>query len=359
MDCHNETRTAIEKQSTKRDATILPQTHALVDFMRQLNLTQYTQKLLALGYACHLHSRTTSILEHANVLADSVRHLDRYDDLDFLSGRGKKDLRNVANLVDMKPGHACKFVHALTEKIHVSQLAQSKVKTKKLQKTTKAVATQESYVVCIVDCSASMISIGKEVKNGYNAFVKEQCSLPGKCLATVVKFNNKVEVVQHGVDIQKLLKADSNTFKPNGTTALHDAICMTIERVKQQISILPRKPSRVIVMVLTDGAENSSVKYSSKDVAQRIKQCEERSWTFTFIGANQDAVATGTEIGFRADSCLSYTADGDHTSETWNNISANCRRQRCGESSAWNDAERMTSISDDPLPSYDASLIAW
>lgn len=331
MDCHNKTRTAIEKQSTKRDAIIPPQTQALLDFMRQLNLTQYTQKLLALGY----------------------------DDLNFLSERGRKELQSVANQVKMKIGHACKFVHALTEKGHVSPLTQRKVKTKKLEKAKKAVATQESYVVCIVDCSASMMSIGKEVKDGYNAFVKEQCSLPGNCIATVVKFNDKVKVVQHGVDIQKLPEADSNTFKPNGTTALHDAICMTIKLVKQEINTLARKPSRVIVMVLTDGAENSSVRYSSKDVAQRIKQCEARSWTFTFIGANQDAVATGTEIGFRADSCLSYTADGIHTTETWSNISANCGRQRCGESSAWNDAERMTSISDDPFPSYDASLIAW
>ena len=309
-----------------------------------------------------MHTISTPVSRpFSNILADSVILTCRFDDLDFLSGLEKKVLKSVAARAKMKPGHAYKFVHALTTKTHVAELTPSKVEPKKLnfKKATKAVATHGSYVVCIVDCSASMISIGKEVKDGFNTFVKEQRSLPGKCLATVVKFNDKVEVVQHGADIQKLPEADTNTFKPAGTTALHDAICITIKRVKCKIDSLACKPSRVIVMVLTDGQENSSVKYSNKDVIQRIRQCEELSWTFTFIGANQDAIATGTRIGFRADSCLSYTADGDHTSETWNNISANCLRQRCGESSAWMDDERMTSISDDPFPSYDVSLMTW
>ena len=273
----------------------------------------------------------------------------------------------MAAQTKMLPGHASKFLDALATELRIPELQETPTrpkvcpKAKKFKKAAKNVAAEDSYVVCIVDCSGSMVSIGKEVKDGFNAFIKEQSGLPGKCLATVVKFNDKVRVVHHGVDIQRLPEADSNTFKPEGTTALHDAICKTIVLVKNKIASLARKPARVIVMLLTDGYENASAKYTNKDAIRLIKQCEELSWTFTFIGANQDAIAAGTQIGFKADNCLSYTADGLHASETWNNMSANCRRQRCGESSAWKEEERASSISDDgPFTISDSLFIpSW
>ena len=248
----------------------------------------------------------------------------------------------------MLPGHACKFVDAITTRIHVPAVIS---KAKGSTHAMNVSGTEDAYVVCIVDCSASMISIGKEVKDGFNTFIEKQRALPGKCLATVVKFNHKVKVWKHGTDIQRLPFADARTFKPGGMTALYDAICMTVKLVKHKISSLPHKPARVIVMVLTDGQENSSAKFTNKHVMKLIRHCEKRNWTFTFIGANQDAIATGTGIGFKADNCLTYTADGDHTTETWNSMSANCCRQRLGESSAWMDEERISSISEE-LPAH-------
>lgn len=327
-------RTDSKNQCTEKNAQ--PQLQALVHFMHQLNLAQYTQNLLALGF----------------------------DDLDYLSGLEKMVLQNVASQAKMLPGHACKFADAVVTKTKIpgadSGAPKSTKKSKLVEKTTKGLEIDDSYVVCIVDCSASMVTIGREVKDGFNTFIKEQCALPGKCLATVVKFNHKVKVVQHGVDIRKLPEADSSTFKPAGTTALHDAICVTIKLVKSKIARLVRKPTRVIFMLLTDGEENSSRKYTKKNVMQFIQQCEELSWTFNFIGANQNAVETGTKIGFQPESCLSYTADGDHAAQAWNNMSANCIRQRNGGSSAWKDEERMSSVSDDFFLTGDINAsISW
>jgi len=298
-----------------------PHTKALVDFMRQVHLHQYTKDLLVKGY----------------------------DDLNFLSTMSKRDLMAVASLVNMLPGHAAKFAALLTKKVYdVSSASSGLGLSEETQKVADAASSSgdSSYVVCIVDRSGSMRSMGNAVKTGFNEFLHEQKAFPGECMATVVRFDHEVEIVHHGVNLTDIKDATEATFQPRGRTALHDAIGETISMVKHKLSTLASKPSRVMVLVLTDGEENASTKHSSDDIMKVIGECEKKlKWTFVFVGANQDAIATGTKIGFRAQSCLSYTSDMTHQRATWSCISKNISRQRSGGSSLWTPGERSSSMS--------------
>jgi len=297
-----------------------PHTKALVDFMRQVHLQQYTKDLLNKGY----------------------------DDLNFLSTMSKRDLLGVAILVNMLPGHAAKFAALLTKKVYdVSNASSGLGSSEETQKVPDAASSSDdsSYVVCIVDRSGSMRSMGNAVKTGFNEFLHEQKAFPGDCMATVVRFDHEVEVVHHGVNLTDVKDATEATFQPRGRTALHDAIGETISMVKRKLSTLASKPSRVMVMVLTDGEENASTKHSRAKIMKAIGECEKKlKWTFVFVGANQDAIATGTQIGFRAQSCLSYTSDMTHQRATWSCISQNISRQRSGGSSLWTPGERSSSM---------------
>jgi hypothetical protein len=63
----------------------------------------------------------------------------------------------------------------------------------------------------------------------------------------------------------------------------------------------------VIVVVLTDGHENSSVECTNDSVLKAIKrQKNEFSWDFVFLGANMDAVAVGQSMGFGANTSITY-----------------------------------------------------
>ena len=67
---------------------------------------------------------------------------------------------------------------------------------------------------------------------------------------------------------------------------------------------------QVIVAILTDGLENSSQNYTWQQIADAIKQQSERyRWTFLFLGANQDAIATAAQMNFRAANAAAYVAD--------------------------------------------------
>ena len=291
-------------------------------FMKQQNLEQYTQALISLGY----------------------------DDLVVLRAIGKVELENVAKLVKMKPGHTTKFVWALTNDTDAKK-TESTVEAQKNESTGAAAAAKTektgnclqrlfnkmfpkkktscggAYVAMVVDRSGSMRSMGCEVMNGFNTFLKEQKALPGKCSATVVRFDDKVEVLQHAVPLQQVREADSETFHPRGCTALLDAMGQTIQMVEKEARSM--KPDKIMVMILTDGAENSSKKFSKKNVSDKIKRLEATGkWEFVFVGANQDAIAVGASYGMDAKNCLSYGATPEYQNQTFKCMSDNMTSYR-------------------------------
>jgi hypothetical protein len=71
------------------------------------------------------------------------------------------------------------------------------------------------------------------------------------------------------------------------------------------------EPAEEIVFVtFTDGLENASREYDRQKVLAAVKKREERSWTFVFLGANQDAYAAGHAIGYDARAVQNFAADG-------------------------------------------------
>lgn len=70
------------------------------------------------------------------------------------------------------------------------------------------------------------------------------------------------------------------------------------------------RPTKVIVMIITDGAENSSRKYSGEQIKSMIKHQEDKyGWEFMFLGANIDAFAVAGNLGMKLDNVSNYTAD--------------------------------------------------
>jgi len=66
----------------------------------------------------------------------------------------------------------------------------------------------------------------------------------------------------------------------------------------------------VIVAILTDGLENSSQTYTWTQIARVIKhQTEQYRWTFLFLGANQDAIATAAQMNIAPASASPFVAD--------------------------------------------------
>ena len=89
-------------------------------------------------------------------------------------------------------------------------------------------------------------------------------------------------------------------------TALLDAVGQAINQTSERLANLDEKdrPGLVIIVVMTDGLENSSREFSKSQVKEMIEhKRNEYQWHFIFLGANQDAFA---EAGELRNSCRRY-----------------------------------------------------
>lgn len=85
-------------------------------------------------------------------------------------------------------------------------------------------------------------------------------------------------------------------------------------------------------IIITDGQENASHRYTAEMIRQRIEhQKQKYGWEFIFFGANMDAIAEAGKIGIRADRAQNYCADSFGTQATYTAMSAVSTAFRTGK----------------------------
>ena len=99
-------------------------------------------------------------------------------------------------------------------------------------------------------------------------------------------------------------------------TALYDAIGHTVLGTEQRLQAEGRGREKVLVVVMTDGLENSSTDYDAHAIAELVRAYDERpNWTFVYLGAGHDTIHATQEaakaMSFKADNAMRWEADPD------------------------------------------------
>jgi hypothetical protein len=186
-------------------------------------------------------------------------------------------------------------------------------------------------ITVILDRSGSMQSVYGQTVEGFEAFVDKQKHLPGNCRLTLVQFDTVYEVVYRSKPIHRVPRLK---LKPRGATALLDALGRTIRETASRVERLTesQQPARLIIVIITDGLENSSREYTRKEVFSLVRQYTlSADWQFVFLGANQDAILEASQMGIDAGAAMTYTADVQGTAHAWQAAAdAVVRHRRCG-----------------------------
>lgn len=180
-------------------------------------------------------------------------------------------------------------------------------------------------MVFILDRSGSMGGLESDTIGGFNAMIEKQKKQEGKAYVTTVLFDHEVNVLHNRVALDEIQPMTDKDYTVRGTTALIDAIGMTIGRIKGQHKELSEDevPEHTIFVITTDGMENASKEYSSKDVKKMIEhQKKKHNWEFLFIGANIDAVETAKHFGIDKSRAVNYKADARGTGVLYNAVSS-------------------------------------
>lgn len=178
-------------------------------------------------------------------------------------------------------------------------------------------------LVFILDRSGSMSGLEGDTIGGFNSLIEKQKKQDGECFVTTVLFDNELETIHDREELSEIKPMTEDDYTVLGCTALIDAIGSTIEHIERihKYARAEDVPEHTMFVIMTDGMENSSRKYSSKKVKKMIERRKEAdSWEFLFIGANIDAVETAADFGIGRERAVNYHADRKGTSVVYETV---------------------------------------
>ena len=157
--------------------------------------------------------------------------------------------------------------------------------------------SNKTLIAALLDRSGSMSDSKEFTEDCWRELINTQRSEPEYCEVTLAQFDTEYEVLYPPTAIAAVPEF---VLVPRGRTALLDAAGVFITEVGDQLAALAedQRPGQVICLIMTDGMENASDRWTWEALkALIIQQREVYGWKFIFLGADIDAVEVGERMG--------------------------------------------------------------
>jgi uncharacterized protein YegL len=186
--------------------------------------------------------------------------------------------------------------------------------------TTEVDKIIDTHYLLVLDRSGSMSSCWNSTIEGLNEQLGTIRHLDEKYpeqkyYVSLVVFDTEIDTIIENKPISEIENFDGTEFPPRGGTSLNDAMGYGISQLQTTLKKKAKKDilTTALVVVMTDGGENSSKEYSGYEGKAKIKEMidkleEDGSWTFSFMGANQDAVLTASGYGIDSSNSITYAS---------------------------------------------------
>lgn len=223
---------------------------------------------------------------------------------------------------------------------------QSKSESKRLavlkgKKPVKKVAKKHSIAVgFVLDGSGSMDGVRDVTIDGCNQFLnKLKDDKVSHYLFSLSIFHSEGEqtIIDQPYSLTELAHVGQfsrDNYKPDGGTPLYDAIGAAVRRLQ------PAAVDKFLVVIMTDGEENTSKTWALEQIQGLIKDKEALgNWTFLFLSSDLKAKQTGQSLGIGLGNIGQY-----HQRDTGRVVSAMASSVSCYASS--NLTRSMSFVSD-------------
>ena len=173
------------------------------------------------------------------------------------------------------------------------------------------------HVAFVMDHSGSMSLQKKLALDNYNeqlASLKTKAKENGiETYVTLVEFDNRIITKYENRLINEI--EPEEYYWTDGMTSLNDAIFNGASLLKKSMANDKCEDKSALLIIMTDGDENSSVEFAGikgRDLIKKEIETLEKTgdWTFTFMGANinvQDVAVAG--YGMSAGNTMSFDAN--------------------------------------------------
>ena len=222
------------------------------------------------------------------------------------------------------PGHHEHHVHHHHHQHQNSISHNYNTHTGTMYDSTPVPHTDTFKIVMILDESGSMDCIRNKMITSINSLITEQQQVPGReTTFTLVKFSDGIKRVIENKPLNQVKLLTPEHYMPNGSTALFDAIGDTISWFRNEKDVL--------VVIVTDGQENASHRFSRTMINNMIEDKQKNNnWTYVYLSNDLSTAKQGDSIGCTtsrvASNCVvEQESFGDYISTQLNSAIGNFR----------------------------------
>ncbi len=170
-----------------------------------------------------------------------------------------------------------------------------------------------TYYQFVLDVSGSMSNCRHETLQNLNLHLKTIQNLQKEFSEQIFKvsltlFNTRLHqkwAYKSPLDLEPLTLVE---YVPDGSTALLDAIGTQIHEIQHKFGEqLASDEATAVMVILTDGEENSSRFYDFPFISKTIKELEKTGkWTFSFLGTDIDAFHVGEMLNIKKGNTMQF-----------------------------------------------------
>lgn len=153
----------------------------------------------------------------------------------------------------------------------------------------------------LIDASGSMYNMKSEVEGAVASLIDQQKASGDNATLTIADFDTqqKYNVVKNAESINDVV--NNYSFRARGGTPLLDALGQMINTTGNRLSSMDEseRPDKVVIMIFTDGGENSSYEFDVDKIKNMIEEQKNKyNWEFNFMSSDLSAVNQAQSFGF-------------------------------------------------------------
>ena len=165
------------------------------------------------------------------------------------------------------------------------------------------------HIHLIVDKSGSMSPVKSDTIGGVNGLISDMVSkdISNTNKYSLVVFSNTFEYIYTNSNSSDIVPLNDVNYICKGSTALCDTWVHTMIGIEAQISV--DNDTQHIVVVVTDGLDNTSTKYNKVNVSDYVSLLTDKSVEFIYLGAHEGAISEGSTYGVKCNNTMEFSAD--------------------------------------------------